>query len=191
LAVPENQTLFADEFTVADQPFLAGLSCGDEPWSQAATEWIKSSEVLDSIEKFGTRVWVYRNSEADDAIVGFASLAATGWQRWPPPDGKRSRLLYIPQLGLDQRFRGFPPDPEWRYSNQILEHLIGQAIDLARQIRHHKPPNKHVDLLTLKVHRNNVAALNVYKRYGFEVLSGFDDDKHLVMFYKLELGEEY
>ena len=191
MAVPENQTLFADEFTVADRPFLAGLSCGDEPWSQAATEWINSSEVLDSIEKYGTRVWVYRNSVADDAVVGFGSLAATGWRRWPPPDGKRSRLLYIPQLGLDQRFRGFPPDPEWRYSNQILEHLIGQAKDLARQIRQHKPPAKHVDLLTLKVHRDNIAALNVYKRSGFEVLPGFDDDKHLVMSYKLELGEEH
>jgi len=191
LAVPENQTLFADEFTAADQPFLAGLSCGDEPWSQAATEWINGSEVLDSIEKFGTKVWVYRNSEADDAVVGFASLAATGWQRWPPPAGKRSRLLYIPQPGLDQRFRGFPPDPEWRYSNQILEHLIGQAKDLARQIRQHKPPGKHVDLLTLKVHQDNVAARKVYERYGFELLAGFDDNKHLVMSHKLELGEEH
>lgn len=101
MAVSKNQTLFADEFTAADQPFLAGLSCGDEPWSQAATQWITSSEVIESIEKFGTRVWVYRSSEADDSVVGFASLAKTGWQKWPPPDrrkiwrdrsGKSSRL---------------------------------------------------------------------------------------------------
>lgn len=187
MAGSEEQLLFADLFTAADQPFLAGLSCGEEPWSQAATEWITSSEVLDSIEKFGTSVWVYRNSEEDDAVVGFGSLAATGWQKWPPPDGKRSRLLYIPQLGLDKKFRGFPPDPEWRYSNQILEHLIGRAVELAKQIRDEKPPSKHVDLLTLKVHRDNIPARKFYERYGFELLDGFEDNEHLVMSLKLDL----
>lgn len=189
MADSENQPLFADEFTATDQPFLADLSCGDEPWSQAATEWITSSEVLDSIEKFRTRVWVYRNSEEDESVVGFGSLAATGWQKWPPPNGKRSRLLYIPQLGLDKQFRGCPADPEWRYSNQILEHLIGQAKDIAKQIKDEKPPSKHVDLLTLKVHRENIPARKVYERYGFEVLEGFEDNEHLVMSHKLDLGE--
>jgi len=186
---PENRPLFADAFTAADQPFLAGLCCGVEPWAQAATEWINSSEVLDSIDKHGTKVWVYRNSEKDDAVVGFGSLAATGWQKWPPPDGKRSRLLYIPQLGLDQRFRGYPPDREWRYSNQIMEHLIGRAVLLAQQIKQEKPPSKHVDLLTLKVHRENAAARKVYERYGFEVLPGFEDNEHFVMSHKLHLDE--
>ena len=123
----ENRTLYADEFTPADQRFLAGLHCGDEAWSKAATEWITSSEVLDSIENYKTKIWIYRNAESDESIVGFSSLAATGWQKWPPPDGKRSRLLYIPQVGLDQKFRGYPPDPNWRYSNQIMEHVIGQG----------------------------------------------------------------
>ena len=91
---PENPLLFADEFTAADQSFLAGLHCGDEPWSRAATEWITGSEVIDSIEQNQTKVWIYRNSEADDAIVGFSSLSATGWLKWPPPDGKRSRLTF-------------------------------------------------------------------------------------------------
>jgi ribosomal protein S18 acetylase RimI-like enzyme len=183
----EDLTLFADEFTPTDQPFLVGLRCGDEAWAQAATEWITSSEVLDSIENHQTKVWVYRNSEADDSIVGFSSLTATGWQKWPPPSGKRFRLLYIPQLGLDQKFRGLPPDPNWRYSNQIMEHLIGQAKELAVQIRREKPPSKHVDLLTLKVHRDNLAAQKVYGRFGFELLCGFEDKQHLVMFHKLAL----
>ncbi len=173
----ENVTLFADQFTPADQSYLAGLHCGDEPWSQAATEWITSAEVLDSIENYQTRVWIYRNSEADESIVGFSSLAATGWQKWPPPDGKRSRLLYIPQLGLDRKFRGLPTSPEWRYSNQIIEHLIGQAQSLAKQIKDEKPPSKHVDLLTLKVHRANIAAQKLYSRYGSELLDGFEDKK--------------
>ncbi len=186
---PENHPLFADVFTATDQPFMAGLCCGDEPWAQAATEWITSSEVLDSIDNHKTKAWVYRNSEEDDAIVGFSSLAATGWQKWPPPDGKRSRLLYIPQLGLDKRFRGYPPDPEWRYASQIMEHLIGQATSLAKQIQQEKPPSKHVKLLTLKVHRENAAARKVYERYGFELLPGFEDNEHLMMSHKLELDE--
>lgn len=177
----ENQPLFADEFTAADQPLLAGLHCGDEPWSRAATEWIAGSEVLDSIKQHQTRVWIYRNSEDDASIVGFASLAATGWQKWPPPEGKRSRLLYIPQLGLDARFRGFPPSHDWRYSNQIMEHVIGQARWMAEQIQEEKPAKKHVHLLTLKVHRENIAAQKVYERYGFELLPGFEDNSHFVM----------
>ena len=184
---PGDVNLFAEEFTTADRPFLAGLHCGDEPWAQATTEWITSSEVMDSIEKFDTKVWIYRNSEADESIVGFASLAATGWMKWPPPAGKRSRLLYLPQLGLDQKFRGFPPDPHWRYSNQIMEHVIGQAISLANQIKDEKPPKKHVDLLTLKVHRENFAAQKLYGRYGFELLDGFEDNEHLVMSHKLDI----
>ena len=184
----ENLALFADEFTPADQPFLAGLQCGDESWSKAATEWITSSEVLDSIGNYQTKVWIYRNAETDDSIVGFSSLAATGWQKWPPPDGKRSRLLYIPQVGLDQKYRGFPPDPNWRYSNQIMEHLIGQSRELALQIREGKPLSKHVDLLTLKVHRHNVSAKKVYNRFGFELLQGFEDNEHLMMFHKLDLN---
>ena len=87
----ENCALFADELTPEDQQFLAGLQCGSEPWSQAATEWITSS--------------------------------------------------------------------------------------------------KHVELLTLKVHRQNIAAQKVYKRYGFELLDGFEDNEHLMMYHKLDLQE--
>jgi ribosomal protein S18 acetylase RimI-like enzyme len=96
-------------------------------------------------------------------------------------------LLYIPQLGLDHGYRGFPPDPYWRYSNQIMEHLIGEAKKFALQIRVDKSPSKHVDLLTLKVHRHNIAAQKLYSRYSFELLDGFEDKEHLMMFHKLDL----
>lgn len=183
-----NRPLFADEFTAADQPILAGLYCGDEPWARASTEWIRSSEVLDSINGQGTRVWIYRNAEEDDAIVGFSSLAVTPWRKWPPPNGKRCRLLYIPQPGLDQKFRGYPPDPVWRYSNQIMEHLIGEARLPAQKIQIEKSPSKHAELLTLKVHRENAAARKVYERYGFELLPGFEDNEHLMMSHKLAVS---
>lgn len=179
--------LFADEFTPADQSWLADLHCGVEVWAQAATAWITTSEVLESISKYNTKVWLYRNSDNADAIVGFSSLAVTGWKRWPPPAGARARLLYIPQLGLDQRYRGYPPDPEWRYSNQIMEHLIGQAKRLARQIQIEKPPSKHVELLTLKVHQENRAAQHLYTRFGFQCLPSFEDEQHLMMYHKLSL----
>ena len=168
---PENRLLFADEFSIADRQFLADLNCGDEPWSRAATEWIKGSEVIDSIDKHETKVWIYRHSEADDSVVGFASLSATGWMKWPPPEGKRCRLLYIPQLGLDHKYRGKPSSPEYRYSNQIIEHLLGQAKIAAEKIREDKPPKKHVELLTLRVHRENIPAQKLYQRYGFQFLS--------------------
>ena len=81
----DGRLLFADEFTNADQLEMADLHCGEEPWSRAASEWIKGSDVFDSIESQNTSVWVFRDHV--DAIVGFASLNATGWKRWPPPDG--------------------------------------------------------------------------------------------------------
>ncbi len=186
---PENQLLFADELTIADRKFLAGLHCGDEPWSRAATEWIRGSEVIDSISRNQTKVWIYRYSDADDAIVGFSSLFATQWLSWPPPSGKRSRLLYTPQLGIDRRYRGKPDSAEFRYSNQIMEHLIGEAKKLAKQIREGKPPKKHVDLLTLRVHKDNTVAQRVYARYCFQLLPGFDDENHFAMEHKLALED--
>lgn len=187
MSEPKHQLLFADEFTPADLPFLANLHCGDEAWSRAATEWIRGSDVIDSIEKHGTKAWVYRYSEADDSIVGFASLSATGWMKWPPPDGKRARLLYIPQLGLDHKYRGKPASHEFRYSNQIIEHLLGHALKAAEQIREDKPPKKHVELLTLRVHRDNIPAQKLYQRYGFEFLPAFDENDQLAMQLRLAL----
>ncbi len=184
----ENYPLFVEAFTPEDQPALAHLHCGDESWARAATQWIQGTEVLDSIDRFETSVWIYRDS--DDAIIGFGSLEATGWQKWPPPHGKRSRLLYIRQLGIDVKYRGFPPERDYRYSHRILEHLIVQARKKAIEIRDSKPPSKHAELLTLKVHRENVPAQKLYRRYGFELLDGFEDNHHFTMSHRLDLGSD-
>ena len=183
----EDFQLSADEFTVADQAEMSGLHCGDEPWSRAATEWIQGSSVLDSIEKQKTKVWIFR--DAQDAIVGFASMNQTGWKRWPPPDGPRSRLLYIPQLGIDKQFHGKPDDPDWRYSNQILNHLIFEAQEAAKEIKETKKPKKHVEQIFLHVHKDNVAAQKVYQRFDFELLEGFESNDHILMSHKLNLSE--
>jgi GNAT superfamily N-acetyltransferase len=179
--------LFADPFTEADQPAMAGLHFGDEPWARAATAWITGSDVLDSIQKHRTRVWVFRDES--EAIVGFASLGPTQW-RWPPPDGSYTRLLIVPQIGIDARFRGQPPDPAWRFSNQIMSHVVFEAREWATAIRHIKPPKKHVELLILQVHRDNHAAYRLYERFGFVPMPGFESNDHLVMSHKLISSEE-
>ncbi|MFO0912662.1 MAG: hypothetical protein U0795_06880 [Pirellulales bacterium] len=50
--------LYATLFSQADQTRLAGFSCGDEPWSEHVTEWIRGSDVLESMKR-GTRVWLF------------------------------------------------------------------------------------------------------------------------------------
>jgi len=184
----EKYPLFADEFALADQLALADLHCGEEPWARAATEWIRGTEVLDAIERFQTSVWIFRDVE--DFIIGFGALEATSWKKWPPPDGKKSRLLYLRHLGIGAKYRGFPPEREYRYSNRILEHLIAQAKKMAITIRDSKPPSKHVELLTLMVHRDNLPAQKLYQRYGFELLDGFERDDHFAMSHRLDLDSD-
>lgn len=80
--------LHAVEFAEADQARLAGVSCGDEPWSKHVTEWIRGSDVLDSMQR-GTRVWLFETDHGE--VVGFGSIGTSTW-RWPPPDGARQPL---------------------------------------------------------------------------------------------------
>jgi hypothetical protein len=103
--VSEHQ-LSAELFTEADQQELVGFSCGDSVVGKACTEWIRGSDVLDSMQR-GSGVWLYRNPAGD--VVGFGSLGPIRW-RWPLPDGDYAKLVIIPMLGIDERFQGQPPD---------------------------------------------------------------------------------
>lgn len=154
--------LYADEFTEGDHAELIHFNCGDDPWSRAATEWMLGTEVRASIEKYGTRAWLYRNDK--DVIVGFGSLGTTR-RRWPPPNGGYCNLLIIPMLGIDYRFHGQPPDPHPRYSNQIVSHLRFEAIRLVAC--HRESGRATLPLLTLYVHRDNLRAIRLYKKFGF------------------------
>ena len=174
--------LYADEFEESDQQEFARLNCGDEPWARAATEWIQGSDVVDSIKQHGTRVWVFR-TEADE-VIGFGSIGPSQWQ-WPPPDGERGRQLMIPQLGISIEFRGQPPDPKFRFSNQIMEHLIEEADQWAAEIRKTKPPKKHVKLLILHVHRDNASAQRLYQKFDFVRLPEFERNNHFAMYRRL------
>ena len=175
--------LYAVEFTEADQSRLVGFSCGDDEWSKHVSEWILRSDVLDSINKRGTCVWLFETAQAE--VVGFASIGTTVW-RWPPPDGERTTVVLIPMLGLDQRFHGQPSDPTWRYSRQIMSHLLAESERIAREWK--KDSEQKPEWLVLMVHRDNTRAIRFYEQCGFELIQGVERrNNHLVM--KLAIGE--
>jgi hypothetical protein len=72
--------LLARRFKEADQARLVGFSCGNDDWSRHVGEWIRGSEVLDSMERYGTKVWLFETIGGD--IVGFGSVGLCRW-RWP------------------------------------------------------------------------------------------------------------
>ena len=183
---PNPYQLYADELSEDDRAELLDLSCGDdEPWSRAATEWMLGSEVWSSMQKHGTRVWLYRNHRG--VIVGFGSLGTTR-RKWPPPSGEYTNLLIIPMLGIDYRFRGQPADPRFRYSNQILSHLQLEAIQVFES--HQRAGRSTLPLVTLYVHRENARAIRLYEKFGFVAEPAAARGELLLMIQKLAtIGE--
>ena len=92
--------LYVLDFKESDQNRLAGFSCGNDLWSRHVSEWIRGSDVLDSMKK-GTRVWLFESAAGD--VVGFGSIGTAQW-RWPPPDGAQTTIVLIPMLGLDVQY---------------------------------------------------------------------------------------
>lgn len=156
--------LYAFDFTEADQDRLVGFSCGDDPWSRHVSEWVLGSDVFDSMER-GTRVWIFETE--DEEIVGFGSVGKSMW-RWPPPDGAKTTVILIPMLGIDVRFHGKPEDPEWRYSRQIMGHLIAEGCRLAEEVN--EKSGQKPQWLVLMVHRENKRAIQFYENCGFELI---------------------
>jgi GNAT superfamily N-acetyltransferase len=174
--------LYAVEFNAADQARLVGFSCGDEAWSRYVAEWIRGSDVLDSIKR-GTKVWLFENAGGE--IVGFGSVARTRW-RWPLPDGSYTSILLIPMLGLGTCFQGQPPDPDWRFALQIMAHLLNAAREMSQEAA--AKSGNPIDWLVLLVHRDNQRAIKFYEKCGFELIPDVMRHKdHLVM--KLWIGE--
>ena len=170
------------EFTEADQIRLVGFFCGDEAWSKHVREWILGSDVLDSMKK-GTRVWLFETLAGD--VVGFGSVGTSVW-RWPPLSGAKATIVLIPMLGLDVRFRGQPPDPEWRYSRQIMGHLLAEGQRIVREWS--GDAGEKPQWLVLMVHRDNSRAIHFYEQCGFELIPGVvRREGHLVM--KIWIGE--
>ena len=179
--MPHPHQLYAVPFIEAAQARLVGFSCGVEPWSRHVGEWILGSDVLDSIKR-GTRVWIFETETKE--VVGFGSLGRSRWN-WPPPDGSKAAIVLIPMLGIAEHFQGQPPDPEWRYSRQIMGHLIAEAQKLAFMASEN--PTDAPQWLVLMVHRDNARAIRFYEQCGFELIPGVERrNNHVVM--KLWIG---
>jgi ribosomal protein S18 acetylase RimI-like enzyme len=88
-------------------------------------------------------------------------------------------------LGIDARFRGQPADSDWRYSGQLLSHLIAEALRTAREW---SDADNKPQWLVLMVHQDNARAIKFYEQRGFELIPGVLRRKdHSVM--KLWIGE--
>jgi ribosomal protein S18 acetylase RimI-like enzyme len=175
--------LYAVDFTEADQARLAGFSCGDEPWSKHVTEWILGSDVLDSMER-GTRVWLFETEQGD--IVGFGSVGTSRW-KWPPPEGAPTNIVLIPMLGIDVRFQGKPSDPEWRYSRQIMGHLIAEGQRIAQEWP--ESAGQKPQWIVLMVRRENARAIRSYEKCGLELIPDVvRRNNHVVM--KMWIGDQ-
>ena len=89
-------------------------------------------------------------------------------------------------LGIAERFHGQPPDSQWRYSRQIIGHLIAESQKLARVGR--EAEAREPEWLVLMVHRDNARAVRFYEQCGFEQIPGVERrNNHVVM--KLWIGE--
>ncbi len=174
--------LFATPFaTEADQMRLVGFSCGEETYARYVAEWILGSDVFDRIKKQGNKVWLFETIQGD--VIGYGALGITR-RKWPKSDDPYLKLVIIPMLGVDSRYIGQPPDPEWRYANQIMAHLIHEATRIIADWP--DDAHKFCRKLLLLVHRDNKRAIRFYERCGFEVIPGSDDAiGNLKMIYEL------
>ncbi len=131
-----------------DGHIVANFTCGDEPWAVAASRWITTSEVKDSMSR-GTTVWLYHDGPD---FVGYGSLGKTTWLQFP-----QTELSVIPSLaiitGQQQKPVGAPK--EGRYSSQLVRHLVTQA------------EQSNTDFLVLYVHEKNTGAIKLYEYFGF------------------------
>ncbi|MFM7866783.1 MAG: GNAT family N-acetyltransferase, partial [Planctomycetaceae bacterium] len=88
--------------------------------------------------------------------------------------------------GIDVRFHGQPPDPEWKYSRQLMSHLIAEGQQTSREWSDEN--RQKPDWLVLMVHRDNARAIRFYENCGFEQIPDVvRKENHLVM--KLWIGE--
>lgn len=117
-------------------------------------------------------------------MVGFGAVCMSRWN-WPQPNGAKTNVVLIPMLGLAEQFRGQPPDPEWRYSLQIMGHLLGTAEQIAQDW---PDPTTAPRNLVLLVHRDNTRAIRLYERCGFELIEGVER-KHGNRVMHVRIGE--
>jgi hypothetical protein len=138
-------------------PQFEHFHCGHDPWDVEVADWItgRSADcVAVDIQERRCKVFAYRN-RADD-LIGFAALGKTNGE-WPQQTSPRLPVAIIPWMGLHTKFHGRPGgEGEVRYSDQIVADLVYEAAQYKRRY------------LVLFVHPQNVGAIKVYSRNGFE-----------------------
>lgn len=67
-------------------------------------------------------------------------------------------------IGMDHRFHGQPTDKVWRYSHQIMNHLLAMADEMNSNL---KTPSAW---LLLMVAPDNHPAIRLYTHFGFELI---------------------
>jgi len=160
------------------------FGCGAEPWEAEVADWIKRRNgALRQVSRGRCLVWLYFTDEDD--LVGYGSLGPHDWV-WPDLNSPPRTTHHIPYMGVDARYQREPSDepPEWRYSSQIIRHLLGQAIREADE----NPSRERI--LGLYVHPANTRAIRFYERVGFQPYEKRFRDPHtnieyLAMFRRL------
>jgi ribosomal protein S18 acetylase RimI-like enzyme len=167
--------LRAVEFSAKHLPRVQHFECRSSLSAEFAADWIKQAPpakgALRSIQDYGNEVWLYYAANRRD-LIGFSSLGTTRW-RIPPPDGPRREAGFLPMLAVASRFQGKMAEPgKRRYSDLILYDTIAKARE--RQFRE----------LCLFVHEDNIRALRLYTKHGFEII-GETDQRGLIRMLKL------
>lgn len=116
--------LVAQRFDLSKSHLVESFSCGDDPFSCIATDWIRCVNPADSaaqsIFERQTEVFLYYLENAlppDGMVVGFGSLGKA------PRKIRRAEEVWsiIPHVGVDESFKGKPDGVQWheRYAAQI------------------------------------------------------------------------
>jgi len=129
------------------------------------SEWISGGRALQSMQQFGTKVWLYFNEAG--FLVGFGSLGTTR-RNWPPPNGDFQELGILPALAIQTDFQSGPKNDPPKFSDQIMNDLIYKARRLG-------PP-----ILMLDVHKDNHPAIRLYERFDFQS-TGYERDSYVRM----------
>lgn len=137
---------------------MSKFDFGSSAVHQELNYWL--AHEAESEVQMGTSIWAYR--DAQRRFVGFSSLRHMDW---PFQGTSRTTTAFIPALALRREYWGEPAEAKLRkawaemYCNQIMDHLIHTAAPNLRP---------RMALLTLCVHPENTAAIDLYRRHGFE-----------------------
>ena len=128
---------------------------GDESFQKELADWLRTDS-LPALAS-GVKIWLYVNQSGD--IIGYSSLGVSRW-KYPDPSSHRIEVVIVPAVAVRKQFWGKPDGAERddRYSSQIMRHLLDEAEQWPGQ-----PP-----VVGLFVHPDNVAAIRLYERFGFQ-----------------------